>query len=72
MSQQIQAIYENGLLRPLEPLDLEEGSVVEITIIKIFGDTAEFIENIEKDLTELNARELKHLEEECNDQKRPM
>lgn len=32
MSQQIQAIYENGLLRPLAPLDLPENSVVEIDV----------------------------------------
>lgn len=28
----IQAIYENGVLRPLAPLDLEENSVVEIDV----------------------------------------
>lgn len=32
MSQHIQAIYENGLLRPLVPLDLPENSVVEIDV----------------------------------------
>lgn len=32
MSQSIQAIYENGILRPLQPLDLEENSVVEIDV----------------------------------------
>lgn len=32
MSQQIQAIYENGLLRPLAPLDLPENSIVEIDV----------------------------------------
>lgn len=32
MNHSIQAIYENGLLRPLEPLDLEENSVVEIDV----------------------------------------
>lgn len=32
MSQSIQAIYENGLLRPLTPLDLPENSVVEIDV----------------------------------------
>jgi predicted DNA-binding antitoxin AbrB/MazE fold protein len=26
MNQSIQAIYENGILRPLPPLDLPEGS----------------------------------------------
>lgn len=32
MSQYIQAIYENGLLRPLVPLNLPENSVVEIDV----------------------------------------
>ena len=32
MSEHIQAIYENGILRPLQPLDLPENSVVEIDV----------------------------------------
>jgi predicted DNA-binding antitoxin AbrB/MazE fold protein len=32
MSEHIQAIYENGILRPLTPLDLPENSVVEIDV----------------------------------------
>jgi predicted DNA-binding antitoxin AbrB/MazE fold protein len=32
MSQSIEVIYENGVLRPLEPLDLEEHQRVTITI----------------------------------------
>lgn len=32
MSDSIQAIFENGLLRPLAPLDLPENSVVEIDV----------------------------------------
>ena len=32
MSEPIQAIYENGVLRPLQPLDLPENSVVEIDV----------------------------------------
>lgn len=32
MNEHIQAIYENGILRPLEPLDLPENSVVEIDV----------------------------------------
>jgi len=53
MRQQILVIYENGILRPLEPLDLPEGSIVWIEIIEILGDSADFIKNIEKDLAEL-------------------
>ena len=29
MSRQIQAVYENGVIRPLEPVQLAEGEVVE-------------------------------------------
>ncbi len=32
MSQNIQAIYENGILRPLQPLDFPENSVLEIDV----------------------------------------
>jgi predicted DNA-binding antitoxin AbrB/MazE fold protein len=32
MRKQIQAIYENGVLRPLEPLNLDESQRVTITI----------------------------------------
>jgi predicted DNA-binding antitoxin AbrB/MazE fold protein len=31
----LEAIYENGVLRPLEPLDLAEGARLEVTIVKI-------------------------------------
>ncbi len=32
MSQNIRAIYENGVLRPLQPLDLPENKIVEIDV----------------------------------------
>ena len=32
MSEHIQAIYENGVLRPLQPLDLPENKIVEIDV----------------------------------------
>ena len=32
MSEYIQAIYKNGILRPLQPLDFPENSVVEIDV----------------------------------------
>ena len=32
MRKQIQAIYENGVLRPLEPLNLDESQCVTVTI----------------------------------------
>ncbi len=67
MSQNIQAIYENGILRPLQPLDLPEGSIVWIEIIEILGDSKDFIKNIEKDLSELEKSERKYLEKEVDD-----
>ena len=66
MNQSIQAIYENGILRPLQSLDLPEGSIVEIEIIRILGDSAEFIKNIEKDLSDLEESERKYLEKEID------
>ncbi len=32
MNEHIQAIYENGVLRPLQPLDLPENKIVEIDV----------------------------------------
>ena len=32
MSRQIQAVYENGVLRPLSPLDLAENQVVSVVV----------------------------------------
>ncbi len=37
MIQNIQAIYENGILRPLQPLDLPENEIVEIDVRDISG-----------------------------------
>ena len=42
MSEHIQAIYENCVLRPLQPLDLPENKIVEI-------DVRDVSENIEKE-----------------------
>jgi predicted DNA-binding antitoxin AbrB/MazE fold protein len=43
MNQSIQAIYQNGLLRPLAPLDLPEDSIVEIDVrdVRKNGDDKE-------------------------------
>jgi predicted DNA-binding antitoxin AbrB/MazE fold protein len=48
MTQHIQAIYENGLLRPLAPLDLEENSVVEIDVRDVSEETALEVKNADK------------------------
>jgi predicted DNA-binding antitoxin AbrB/MazE fold protein len=41
MTRHIQAIYENGLLRPLQPLDLPENKVVEIDVRDISDEVEE-------------------------------
>jgi predicted DNA-binding antitoxin AbrB/MazE fold protein len=34
MSITIQAVYEGGVLRPVQPLDFAEGETVEVTVVK--------------------------------------
>ena len=41
MNQSIQAIYENGILHPLQPLDLPENKIVEIDIRDVEKNSAE-------------------------------
>jgi predicted DNA-binding antitoxin AbrB/MazE fold protein len=41
MTRHIQAIYEKGLLRPLQPLDLPENQVVEIDVRDISEEVEE-------------------------------
>jgi predicted DNA-binding antitoxin AbrB/MazE fold protein len=38
MGKQIHAIYEHGVLRPLEPVDLEEHQCYRIEIVRPAGD----------------------------------
>ena len=66
MRQRILLIYENGVLHPLEPVDLPEGSIVTIEIIEVLGNSAEFIKDIEKDLSELEKNERNRLEKKIN------
>jgi predicted DNA-binding antitoxin AbrB/MazE fold protein len=44
---ELKAIYENGVLRPLEPIALQERQVVTLTISEAGDDVldAEFLEN---------------------------
>lgn len=35
MSQHVRAIFENGVLKPLDPLDLEEEEVVSVSVEKL-------------------------------------
>lgn len=47
----VEAIYENGVFRPIEKVDLNEGVKVEITIKKSAGkDSAETIPDLAVDL----------------------
>ncbi len=57
MSQNIQAIYENGVLRPLQPLDLPENKIVEI-------DVRDITDNKEKETN--NAEKIKAFDEWMN------
>ena len=45
MSEHIQAIYENGVLRPLQPLDLPENSIVEIDVRDVSEKTDKKADN---------------------------
>ena len=38
MTKQVEAVYENGMLRPLEPLRLAENQHVRVTVSEISGD----------------------------------
>lgn len=40
MNQNIQAIYKNGVLRPLQPLDLPEDEIVEIDVRDVTSNGA--------------------------------
>ena len=67
MNQTIRAVYENGIFRPLQPLDLPEGSIVWIKITEILGDSADSIKDTEEDSSELERSEREHLEKETDD-----
>ncbi|HXG82498.1 MAG TPA: antitoxin family protein [Pyrinomonadaceae bacterium] len=48
MNQNIQAIYENGILRPLQPLDLPENEIVDIDVRGKSADKKSELTNAEK------------------------
>jgi predicted DNA-binding antitoxin AbrB/MazE fold protein len=55
MTRQVQAVYENGVLRPLEPLPLEEHQEVSVTISDTHDPLAamidyEFVERARKEV----------------------
>ena len=41
MNKHFQAIYENGVLRPLQPLDLPENKILEIDVRDVSEDAKE-------------------------------
>lgn len=52
MTQKFRAIYQNGVFRPLQPIDLPEGSIVWITITEISDDDPDYIKYVEKNSSE--------------------
>jgi predicted DNA-binding antitoxin AbrB/MazE fold protein len=56
MGMQVDAVYENGVLRPLQPLDLAENEHVLVTVVKATSapDSPEldltYLENLQKEL----------------------
>ncbi len=68
MTRHIQAIYENGLLRPLQPLDLPENKVVEIDVRDVsevdsdkekwLADFRDWMANLNPDTPNLTDRQI--------------
>jgi len=63
MSKIMRARYENGVLRPLEPVDLEEGEEVLITVRR---DVRKVIRKYRGILGKSSAEELLRIEEEAH------
>ena len=53
MRQQILAIYKKGVFHPLKPLNFPEGTVLNIEIVEILGDSSDYMKYLKKDLSEL-------------------
>ena len=60
MSKQLEAVYENGVLRPLEPLNLDEHQQVTVTVADVSDDPLrayldlEYMERLKKEVTDLD------------------
>lgn len=48
MTQQIQAIYEQGVLRPLKPIELNEGEKIEIVLVRPQREVGKILSEIAK------------------------
>jgi predicted DNA-binding antitoxin AbrB/MazE fold protein len=53
MSRHIKAVYEHGVLRPVNPLNLPEGEQVELTLISSSEADAERLSKAERDAGEI-------------------
>ena len=53
MTKTLKAVYENGVLRPSEPLPLREGQTVEVTVMA--GDEAERNRELAEELRKIAA-----------------
>lgn len=65
MSKVIRVRYENGVLKPLEPVDLEEGEEVLVTIKR---DVRRVLRKYRGILGRSSIRELLEIEEEAHTQ----
>lgn len=63
MSKVIRVRYENGVLKPLEPIDLEEGEEVLVTVKR---DIRKVLKKYRGVLGRASIRELLELEEEAH------
>jgi predicted DNA-binding antitoxin AbrB/MazE fold protein len=58
MAVQVDAVYENGVLRPLQPLDLKEHEHVVVSVVKADGASngprlaTEYIERLKRELSD--------------------
>jgi len=56
MTKEIEAVYEHGLIRPLQPLELPEGALLEVIVIT--HEEPQDISNTAKMLAEIAALPL--------------
>lgn len=62
MGRTIEAVYERGALRPLEPLDLEEGKRVQIQIVTARQRAEDVLERAARVLGDLSPDDLAEVE----------
>ena len=62
MTERIAAVVENGVLRPLEPLDIPEGQEVELAVVRLIPTEVEDVEQFVKALRELREEAARYPE----------